>query len=87
MVTDEHNDLFLIEMFQDSDGRHVFLVYGIGWKGTYAAGKYFHKEIYPNLKQFTDSWIIVKWEDTNGNNFVNAPGDGDTYTIIAREPK
>jgi hypothetical protein len=29
-------------------------------------------------------WVIVKWEDTNGDSFVNGPEDGDTYTLIAQ---
>jgi len=56
---------------------------GFGWKGTYAAGKFFHTTIYPNLASYNISWIIVKWQDTNGNSFVNNPSDGDTYTVIA----
>jgi len=75
-------DLFLIEVFLDADGRYVFIAYGVGWKGTYAAGKYFHTTIYPNLASYSVSWIIVKWEDTNGDGFVNNPDDGDTYTVL-----
>ena len=56
---------------------------GFGWKGTYAAGKFFHTTIYPNLASYNISWIIVKWQDTNGDSFVSNPGDGDTYTVIA----
>jgi len=76
-------DMFVIEVFRDGDGRYVMLCYGFGWKGTYAAGKYFHTEIYPNLYAYDVGWIIVKWEDTDNNGFVNNPTDGDTYTIIA----
>ena len=57
---------------------------GIGWRGTYAAGKYFDDVVHPNIEEFTYTWIIVKWEDTNNDGFVNAPGEGDTYTILAR---
>jgi len=80
---DEHNDLFLMEVFKDGDGRYVLLAYGIGWKGTYAASKYFDRVIYPSLEWHQESWVIVKWEDSNGDGFVNGPGDGDTYTILA----
>jgi hypothetical protein len=76
-------DVFVIEVYQDGDGRFMMLCYGFGWKGTYAAGKYFDKEIYPNLNSHPYSWIIVKWEDANGNGFVNTATDGDTYTVIA----
>ena len=61
----------------------MLLCYGFGWKGTYAAGKYFDTEICPNLASCNYSWIVVKWEDTNGNGFVNTVADGDTYAVIA----
>jgi len=83
MGTDEHNDLFLIEMFNDCNDRHIFNAYGIDWRGTYAAGKFFESVYLPNLAIFTKSWIIVKWEDTNDDGFVNGPYDGDTYVILA----
>lgn len=81
---DEHNDYFLIEVFKDSEGRDVFIAYGISGKGTYAAGKYFHS-IYPNIESLTSHWVIVKWEDTNADSFVNGPTDGDTYTVVASD--
>jgi hypothetical protein len=83
MSTDEHNDLFLMESFVDNNGRNVVLAYGIDWRGTYAAGKYFDSEVFPNLARFTHCWVIVHWEDTNMNGFVDNPGEGDTYTVIA----
>lgn len=76
-------DMFVIESYLDGDGRYILLCYGFGWKGTYAAGKYFDAEIYPNIDSYDFSWIIVKWEDTNGNGFVNTATDGDTYTVIS----
>jgi hypothetical protein len=78
---DEHNDYFLIEIFEDGEGRNVFIAYGISGKGTYAAGKYFHS-IYPTMNSSTSQWVIVKWEDSNGDGFVNEPSDGDTYTVV-----
>lgn len=82
---DDHHDLFLIEIFKDSEGRNVIIAYGVSGKGTYAAGKYFNY-IFPNLASYNVNWIIVKWEDTNGDGFVNAPDQGDTYTVIASSP-
>jgi len=76
-------DMFVIEVYQDGDGRNVMLCYGFGWKGTYAAGKYFAAEIYPNIAACSYSWVIVLWHDSNGNGFVNNAADGDTYIVIA----
>jgi hypothetical protein len=39
--------------------------------------------MYPGIASYNVSWIIVKWEDTNMDGFVNAPADGDTYTVMA----
>jgi hypothetical protein len=79
-----NKDMFVVEMYQDRDGRYMMLCYGFGWKGTYAAGKYFLTSIYPSLQSHSESWIIIKWEDTNGNGFVNTEREGDTYTILAK---
>lgn len=79
-------DLFVIEAHSDSEGRHLLLCYGLGWKGTYAAGKYYFKEIHGDPASYPYVWMVVLWEDLNGDGFVNAPGDGDGYTVIATGP-
>jgi hypothetical protein len=79
-----NQDFFVIETFMDGAGRYQLLCYGFGWEGTYAAGLYFNEVIYPNLASQSESWIIVKWFDANGNGFVDGPNQGDTYTIIAQ---
>ena len=84
-VINSDKDMFVIETYMDWNGRYVLLCYGFGWKGTYAAGKYFDTQIYPNIGTYQNSWIIVKWEDTTGDGFVNRPSDGDTYTVIASD--
>ena len=79
-------DLFMIETYSDSEGRHLLLCYGLGWKGTYAAGKFYFKEIHGDPPSYPYVWMVVLWEDLNGDGFVNAPGDGDDYTVIATGP-
>jgi parallel beta-helix repeat protein len=76
-------DMFVLETFQDPDGRFVVILQGFGWKGSYAAGKYFDRVVFPELGSYCFGWIIVKWDDSNSDGYVNAPGDGDTYTLIA----
>ena len=78
----ESEDMFVIEVFEDCDRRYQMIFQGFGWKGTYAAGKYFDRTIYPSLETHNESWTIVKWNDANGDGFVNAPGDGDTYAVV-----
>ena len=79
-------DLFVIEAYSDSEGRHLLLCYGLGWKGTYAAGKYYFNEIHGDPSSYPHVWMVVLWKDLNGDGFVNAPGDGDGYTVIATGP-
>jgi len=82
-VINHDKDMFVIEMFEDGGGRWLMLCYGIGWKGTYAAGKYFHEVVFPSLASCRFGWVVVKWEDANGDGFVNGPGGGDVYTVVA----
>jgi hypothetical protein len=81
-VINDDEDMFVIETYRDSAGRFIMLCYGFGWKGTYAAGKYFDKIVYPNTSSFRVNWLIVRWQDSNGDGFVNAPGEGDSYTLV-----
>jgi hypothetical protein len=82
-VINDDEDLFVIERYLDSEEQIITICYGFGWKGTYAAGKYFDSELYPQQAQYTTRWIIVKWDDSNMDGFVNTPDQGDTYTLIA----
>jgi parallel beta-helix repeat protein len=82
-VINVDEDLFVIETYTDGDGRLMVICYGFGWPGTYAAGKFFDTVVFPHLASFTDGWIVVHWEDSNADGFVNDPGEGDTYTVIA----
>jgi hypothetical protein len=83
-VINYEEDMFVVERYVDGDGRLMMLCYGFGWQGTYAAGKYLENVVFPDLNMFTDGWVIVKWEDSNGDGFVNDPDKGDAYTPIAR---
>jgi len=82
-VINHDQDLFIIEVYKDGNGRYFLLWYGFGWKGTYAAGKYFHTVMYPQIGSYDVNWLVARWEDSNGDGFVNNPGDGDSYTVVA----
>ena len=59
------NDLFLIESFVDSQGRHVFVLYGFSWQGTLAAATFLNAYMRSNFSQFTNSWYIYQWKDAS----------------------
>lgn len=63
--------MFVIESFIDNAGNNVFIVYGYGWKGTFAAGKFFKFVAYPDIKNYTDSYDVFKWIDSDDDGFVD----------------
>jgi hypothetical protein len=81
-----NSDMFLIETFKDSTGRIVVVMYGVTWKGTYAAGLYFKSQVLPNLSNFLGHWIIVTWTDASigiSHNGIPDVAGGDSYQTVA----
>jgi len=64
------SDMFVVEAFMDDNGNKILIVYGYGWKGTFAGGKFFKFVIQPNIDNYTGSYYIFKWNDSNSNDFV-----------------
>jgi len=64
-----HQDMFVVETFLDSNGNTVFIIYGYGWKGSFAGGTFFKSVIYPNISSYTHAYYIYKWNDTNNDGF------------------
>jgi len=80
-------DGFLLQAFMDSAGRHVFLIHGLDWDGTLAAGLYVAHVIAKNSAAYTASWYVLKWQDAPSGPSANfLPDDGDTFTQIAAGP-
>jgi hypothetical protein len=65
-----HN-LFVVESFTDNSGNRVYIFYGYGWKGTFAAGKFFKFIMYPDISSYTNSYYIFRWDDNNQDGFVD----------------
>ncbi len=59
-------DYFVIDAFKDSQGRPVYLLWGIGWQGTTAAFTLLMNQILHNPNSFTASWYIYSWQDGSG---------------------
>jgi hypothetical protein len=64
-----HQDMFVVECFIDPDGNTVFIIYGYGWKGSFAGGEYFKSVIYPNIGTYTHAYYIYQWVDANNDGF------------------
>jgi hypothetical protein len=59
-----HEDMFTAMVFYDEDGDNTFFImYGLGWKGTWASGIYFKEVISKNLSAYTSDYYIFKWID------------------------
>ena len=70
-----HNDLFVVMVFQDTNGNFVLIIYGLGWKGTFAGGIYFKEVIKPNLGTYTKSAYVFKWTDAGVMDGVPQPSE------------
>lgn len=59
-----HEDMFAAMVFYDEDGGNTFLLmYGFGWKGTWASGIYFKEVISKNPEAYTNQYYIFHWVD------------------------
>lgn len=59
----EHEDMFIMEAFLDSNNNTIYMFYGFGWKGTWAAGIYFHDFLNGRIATLTNSYYIYHWLD------------------------
>jgi hypothetical protein len=61
-----HEDMFTAMVFYDEGGDNSFFVmYGLGWKGTWACGIYFKEVISKNLSAYTNDYYVFHWIDDN----------------------
>jgi len=77
-------DMFVVMAFLDESGNKVLIIYGYGWKGTFAGGKFFKFVIYPNIANYSSSYYIFEWIDNNGDGFVDL--NEISETPISQEP-
>jgi len=79
------NDVFVIQVLRDADGRLVAIMYGTHYTGTWGAAEYFKFTVYPTISSWTDSYYIVQWTDAASGASANLlPDSGDTYAILAQ---
>ena len=77
------HDLFLLEMFTDSQGRHVYVIYGFSWQGTLAAATYLNTYVRSHLSEFTNNWYIYEWNDAStGTSYNSFPDQRDQFTQL-----
>jgi subtilisin family serine protease len=62
----EEKDYFVVQVYL-YDGYCVLSEWGIGARGTHAAGMCFIDQIWPNIESYTKSYYIYSWTDLNEN--------------------
>ncbi len=67
----EQEDYFMIESLIDANFNHVFISYGFDWKGTWAAGLYLKAQS-NSIQEFSNTYYIFHWIDTNSNGIPEA---------------
>ena len=75
----DHNDLFVIMVFQDANGNFILVIYGYGWRGTLAGGIFFKEVMKPNLASYTGSAYIFRWTDANSDKVPQASEINQVY--------
>lgn len=77
------SDLFLIEVFEDHEGRPVMICLGVTAYGTYAGGWYFRNVIYGNSLFDGYSYLIVNWTDNlEYGRYPGVPDDWDYWAPL-----
>jgi hypothetical protein len=74
-------DMFLVEAFTDSSDNIIYYMYGYGWKGTFAAGKFFKFVIAPDIASYSRSFYVFRWTDSDGDSFVDLD-EIDTTPVV-----
>ncbi len=76
------HDMFVIQVFEDSNGRSILIAAGAGGYGTYAAGWFFKNVVYNNPSFSGDSYLVVEWTDLN---LDHEPNHWDYWRIVFSE--
>jgi hypothetical protein len=69
IVFSHNEDMFVVEHFLDQKGNAVLIIYGYGGLGTFAGAKFFKDVIHPNIREYTHSYYIFHWIDSNDDSF------------------
>ncbi len=62
-----HEDMFAVEVLRDSNNNTIFIFYGFSWKGTWAAGIYFHGYLQNQISTLTNNYYVYHWSDLSAD--------------------
>ncbi len=79
-----HHDYFYVQLaVEPQSGTLCLSGVGVLGAGTQAAGYYAAAELIPNRANYTASWYVYEWTDTNGDSIANF---GDQYDLVRAGP-
>lgn len=68
-VVSGHEDMFIIEVFTDKTNLFV-IMYGFGWRGTWAGGIYFKEVISHNFNDYSEDCYVFHWIDDSAQDGI-----------------
>jgi len=83
---ENHRNLFVIQSFVDSNRNRVYIMYGIGWKGTWAAGIYFKERYRDEIGNLDKCCYVFKWVDLERNGYKDGYPQADEITMLYAYP-
>jgi hypothetical protein len=69
LTPNAQNDMFVVEHFLDPKGNTVLIIYGYYGRGTFAGARFFKDVIYPDIRNYSHSFYIYHWTDSNNDYF------------------
>jgi len=83
---ENYKNLFVIQSFVDSNQNKVYIMYGIGWKGTWAAGIYFKERYRYEIGNLDKCAYIFRWVDMERNGYKDGYPQPDEITMVYAYP-
>jgi len=77
----KEKDIFVIQSFTDENLNKVYIIYGIGWRGTWAAGIYF-KERYAEISNLDKCCYVFQWVDLARDGYKDSYPQPDEVTMV-----
>jgi len=83
---ENYKNLFVIESFIDNDLNKIYVLYGIGWKGTWAAGIYFKERFREEIGNLDRCCYVFSWEDKARDGYKDGYPQPDEITMVYAYP-
>nr|MDO8134257.1 hypothetical protein [Candidatus Njordarchaeum guaymaensis] len=79
---ENYRNLFVIQSFTDNNQNKVYIMYGIGWKGTWAAGIYFKERYRDEISNLDKCCYIFRWVDLERDGYKDGYPQPDEIVMV-----